>query len=240
MLKNFILFKLFFMSDKLFKNNLRNNNEYKNKIYDNKKAYSRKTTSTISSKSNYDNSSLNNGLKNQILQVLNLRLFIQNIKISAEQLNFVIEENLKLIDFKKIKASTINVFVDDLVEIIKKDYVKKEDSFHEGEEDIRESEESNRKSNILNFHKKLYTEDTISKMSNSINKKKEKLIIQPPMKFNLENNKMYNCNQNDYMKNNSYRENNNIVDHIKEMEERIIREVSSQNKKRQTIQENDL
>jgi hypothetical protein len=60
------------------------------------------------------------------------------------------------------------------------------------------------------------------------------------MKFNLENNKMYNCNQNDYMKNNSYRENNNIVDHIKEMEERIIREVSSQNKKRQTIQENDL
>ena len=136
MLKNFILFKLFFMSDKLFKNNLRNNNEYKNKIYDNKKAYSRKTTSTISSKSNYDNSSLNNGLKNQILQVLNLRLFIQNIKISAEQLNFVIEENLKLIDFKKIKASTINVFVDDLVEIIKKDYVKKEDSFHEGEEDI--------------------------------------------------------------------------------------------------------
>ena len=226
------------MSDKLFKNNLRNNNEYKNKIYDNKKAYSRKTTSTISSKSNYDNSSLNNGLKNQILQVLNLRLFIQNIKISAEQLNFVIEENLKLIDFKKIKASTINVFVDDLVEIIKTDYVKKDESFHEGEEDIRESEESNRKSNILNFHKKLYTEDTISKMSNSINKKKEKLIIQPPMKFNLENNKLNSYNYNDYMNNNYYK-NNNVVDDIREMEERIIREVSSKNKNRQIMEDDN-
>ena len=227
------------MSDMLFKNNLRNNSEYKNKMYDNKKSFSRKTTSTYTSKSYNDNVSLNNNLKNQILGVLKLRLFIQNIKITDDQLNMIIEENLKLIDFKKIKASTINVFVDDLVEIIKTDYVKKDESFHEGEEDIRESEETQRKSNILTFHRKLYTEDSINKMTNSINKKKENSFKQPPMKFNLENNKLNSYNYNDYMNNNYYK-NNNVVDDIREMEERIIREVSSQNKKRQTIQENDL
>ena len=109
----------------LLKKNLRSNIQYKNKIYDNKTTSSRNTTSTISSKSKNENMYLNNGLKNQILGVLKLRLFIQNIKIPEEQLNMVISENLKLIDFKKIKTSTINVFVDDLVEIIKKDYVKK-------------------------------------------------------------------------------------------------------------------
>ncbi len=226
------------MSDMLFKNNLRNNSEYKNKMYDNKKSFSRKTTSTYTSKSYNDNVSLNNNLKNQILGVLKLRLFIQNIKITDDQLNMIIEENLKLIDFKKIKASTINVFVDDLVEIIKTDYVKKDESFHEGEEDIRESEETQRKSNILTFHRKLYTEDSINKMTNSINKKKENSFKQPPMKFNLENNKLNSYNYNDYMNNNYYK-NNNVVDDIREMEERIIREVSSKNKNRQIMEDDN-
>ena len=227
------------MSDMLLKKNLRSNIQYKNKIYDNKTTSSRNTTSTISSKSKNDNMYLNNGLKNQILGVLKLRLFIQNIKIPEEQLNMVISENLKLIDFKKIKASTINVFVDDLVEIIKKDYVKKNDSFHEGEEDITESEENNRKSNILNFHKKLYTEDTLNRISTSMNKKKGNSLIQPPMKFNLKNNKMYAFNHNDYMKNNDYID-YNIGDDIKEMEERIIREVSNKNKNNKINEEYDL
>lgn len=223
----------------LLKKNLRSNIQYKNKIYDNKTTSSRNTTSTISSKSKNDNMYLNNGLKNQILGVLKLRLFIQNIKIPEEELNMVISENLKLIDFKKIKTSTINVFVDDLVEIIKKDYVKKNDSFHEGEEDITESEENNRKSNILNFHKKLYTEDTLNRISTSMNKKKGNSLIQPPMKFNLKNNKMYAFNHNDYMKNNDYID-YNIGDDIKEMEERIIREVSNKNKNNKINEEYDL
>ena len=223
----------------LLKKNLRSNIQYKNKIYDNKTTSSRNTTSTISSKSKNENMYLNNGLKNQILGVLKLRLFIQNIKIPEEQLNMVISENLKLIDFKKIKTSTINVFVDDLVEIIKKDYVKKNDSFHEGEEDIIESEENNRKSNILNFHKKLYTEDTLNRISTSMNKKKGNSLIQPPMKFNLKNNKMYAFNHNDYMKNNDYID-YNIGDDIKEMEERIIREVSNKNKNNKINEEYDL
>ena len=223
----------------LLKKNLRSNIQYKNKIYDNKTTSSRNTTSTISSKSKNENMYLNNGLKNQILGVLKLRLFIQNIKIPEEQLNMVISENLKLIDFKKIKTSTINVFVDDLVEIIKKDYVKKNDSFHEGEEDITESEENNRKSNILNFHKKLYTEDTLNRISTSMNKKKGNSLIQPPMKFNLKNNKMYAFNHNDYMKNNDYID-YNIGDDIKEMEERIIREVSNKNKNNKINEEYDL
>jgi hypothetical protein len=227
------------MSDMLLKKNLRSNIQYKNKIYDNKTTSSRNTTSTISSKSKNDNMYLNNGLKNQILGVLKLRLFIQNIKIPEEELNMVISENLKLIDFKKIKTSTINVFVDDLVEIIKKDYVKKNDSFHEGEEDITESEENNRKSNILNFHKKLYTEDTLNRISTSMNKKKGNSLIQPPMKFNLKNNKMYAFNHNDYMKNNDYID-YNIGDDIKEMEERIIREVSNKNKNNKINEEYDL
>jgi hypothetical protein len=227
------------MSDMLLKKNLRSNIQYKNKIYDNKTTSSRNTTSTISSKSKNENMYLNNGLKNQILGVLKLRLFIQNIKIPEEQLNMVISENLKLIDFKKIKTSTINVFVDDLVEIIKKDYVKKNDSFHEGEEDITESEENNRKSNILNFHKKLYTEDTLNRISTSMNKKKGNSLIQPPMKFNLKNNKMYAFNHNDYMKNNDYID-YNIGDDIKEMEERIIREVSNKNKNNKINEEYDL
>ena len=227
------------MSDMLLKKNLRSNIQYKNKIYDNKTTSSRNTTSTISSKSKNENMYLNNGLKNQILGVLKLRLFIQNIKIPEEQLNMVISENLKLIDFKKIKTSTINVFVDDLVEIIKKDYVKKNDSFHEGEEDIIESEENNRKSNILNFHKKLYTEDTLNRISTSMNKKKGNSLIQPPMKFNLKNNKMYAFNHNDYMKNNDYID-YNIGDDIKEMEERIIREVSNKNKNNKINEEYDL
>ena len=227
------------MSDMLLKKNLRSNIQYKNKIYDNKTTSSRNTTSTISSKSKNDNMYLNNGLKNQILGVLKLRLFIQNIKIPEEQLNMVISENLKLIDFKKIKTSTINVFVDDLVEIIKKDYVKKNDSFHEGEEDITESEENNRKSNILKFHKKLYTEDTLNRISTSMNKKKGNSLIQPPMKFNLKNNKMYAFNHNDYMKNNDYID-YNIGDDIKEMEERIIREVSNKNKNNKINEEYDL
>ena len=227
------------MSDMLLKKNLRSNIQYKNKIYDNKTTSSRNTTSTISSKSKNENMYLNNGLKNQILGVLKLRLFIQNIKIPEEELNMVISENLKLIDFKKIKTSTINVFVDDLVEIIKKDYVKKNDSFHEGEEDITESEENNRKSNILNFHKKLYTEDTLNRISTSMNKKKGNSLIQPPMKFNLKNNKMYAFNHNDYMKNNDYID-YNIGDDIKEMEERIIREVSNKNKNNKINEEYDL
>ena len=227
------------MSDMLLKKNLRSNIQYKNKIYDNKTTSSRNTTSTISSKSKNDNMYLNNGLKNQILGVLKLRLFIQNIKIPEEELNMVISENLKLIDFKKIKTSTINVFVDDLVEIIKKDYVKKNDSFHEGEEDITESEENNRKYNILNFHKKLYTEDTLNRISTSMNKKKGNSLIQPPMKFNLKNNKMYAFNHNDYMKNNDYID-YNIGDDIKEMEERIIREVSNKNKNNKINEDYDL
>ena len=50
---------------------------------------------------------------------------------------------------------------------------------------------------------------------------------------------MYAFNHNDYMKNNDYID-YNIGDDIKEMEERIIREVSNKNKNNKINEEYDL
>ena len=212
------------MSDNLFKNNLRNTynkdkNFKKNKF----------SSNTISTFDEDNDDYFSKGLKNQIFKVLKLRLFIQNIKIPEEELISLISENLKLINIQKLKASTINIFIDDLVDIVKKDYTKNDNSFKEGEEEITKTEENSHKltpSNILNFHKKLYTNNLESK---KLNKKNEKIFIQPPMKFNLEKNKIYTIDYNEHLKN--YDNFDNEIEDIESIEERIIREISGKNKR---------
>ena len=93
-------------------------------------------------------------LINQILKVLKLRLIIENIKIPEEKIIDIIKSNLTLIDIRYLKVSSINVFVDDLVEIIKKDY--KNNNKEEKKAQPVDNQGVNNRTTILSFNRKEY------------------------------------------------------------------------------------
>ena len=104
----------------------------------------------------------------QILKVIKLRLAIENIKIPDEKLIEIIKENLTYIDIRTFKISSLNVLVEDLLEVIKKgDFTNK-----------------SQRTTILSFNRKEYNTSDISKISG---KKTSPSITKEPMKFNLEN-----------------------------------------------------
>lgn len=165
-------------------------------------------------------------LVNQILKVLKLRLCIENIKLDEEKIIEIIQENLNLIDIRYFKVSSLNVFVDDLIVIIK--------SIKSGKE----------KKTILDFNRKEYIETQIDKQTpeeyhkmitsywkNNENYNKKKI----PMKFGLgyEGNPLYqNKNVKFYLDGNNG-EISSVTDcDIEIMKEKILEEVTKERNSR--------
>jgi hypothetical protein len=73
---------------------------------------------------NSHNSKINNSEKiiKRLLDVLKMRISIEGIPCDdEEQLKKLVEENLILLDLKHIEINSINKFVDDIIELIKKE-----------------------------------------------------------------------------------------------------------------------
>jgi hypothetical protein len=76
---------------------------------------------TISS-NNSSNINNNEKLIKRLLEVLKMRISIEGIPYDGEQhLKKLVQENLSLIDLKHIEISSINKFVDDIIELLKKE-----------------------------------------------------------------------------------------------------------------------
>lgn len=114
-------------------------------------------------------------LVNQISKVIKLRLFIDNISISDDKLLEIINTNINLINIESLKISKVNILVEDLLEIIKK----------EAKEEKEAKEKAENKQNIpirktlLSYNRVEYTgesnkkeEPKILKSSRTINRKK--------------------------------------------------------------------
>lgn len=121
-------------------------------------------------------------LTNQILKVLKLRLIISNIHIPEEKLIELIKDNLSLIDIQYFKVSSLNIFVDDLIKIIK------EDTQQQGKNDkiVDESKQGSfTRTTILSFKRKVYADTHNVPISQKLSKIKKISTI--PMRFNLDN-----------------------------------------------------
>ena len=167
-------------------------------------------------------------LINQILKVLKLRLIIENIKIPDEKIIEIIKSNLTLIDIRYFKMSSLNVFVDDLVEIIKKEQqAEKEEK--KKQKMPQQSFNSNTRTTILSFNRKEY-EQTNNVLGTSFsNLKKSSLITKEPMKFSLANRNIGQNNVAFYLEGNNGNEITTLNDcDIEEMQEKIIDEVSKE------------
>ena len=90
-------------------------------------------------------------LINQILKVLKLRLIIENIRLPEERLIELIKSNLRLIDIRFFKISSLNVFVDDLVEILKQE-IKTEKE--EQKSQTASKQNLSNRTTILSFNRK--------------------------------------------------------------------------------------
>ena len=91
-------------------------------------------------------------LINQILKVLKLRLIIENIRLPEERLIELIKSNLRLIDIRFFKISSLNVFVDDLVEILKQE-IKTEKE--EQKSQTASKQNLSNRTTILSFNRKV-------------------------------------------------------------------------------------
>lgn len=121
-------------------------------------------------------------LTNQILKVLKLRLIISNIHIPEEKLIELIKDNLSLIDIQYFKVSSLNIFVDDLIKIIK------EETQQQGKNDkiVDESKQGSfTRTTILSFKRKVYADTHKVPISQKLSKIKK--ISTTPMRFNLDN-----------------------------------------------------
>ena len=164
-------------------------------------------------------------LINQILKVLKLRLIIENIKIPEEKIIEIIKSNLTLIDIRYFKVSSINVFVDDLVEIIKKDY--KNNNKEEKKAQPVESQGVNNRTTILSFNRKEYESTKNVLGSNNMSPLKKSSFTKEPMKFSLAGRSLKKDNVAFYLEGNERNEITTLNDcDIEEMQEKIIDEVS--------------
>ena len=75
----------------------------------------------ITKKTNKETFNSSQKLIIQLLKVLKLRLSIENINLPEETLISLIKQNINLIDIRYLEVSSMNTFVDDLIEIIKHD-----------------------------------------------------------------------------------------------------------------------
>lgn len=147
--------------------------------------------------SNYNKSNNNNNnfdlinfelLTKQILKIIKLRLLINNNSISDDKLIPFIQNNLKLIDIRYFKIQSINILIDDLVNLLTLEINKKENKYN----NILLKPDPK---NILDFNRKEYNETFIDKNENLYKKKlknnKPSYHQQKPMKFNLEHSALY-------------------------------------------------
>ena len=162
-------------------------------------------------------------LINQILKVLKLRLIIENIRLPEERLIELIKSNLRLIDIRFFKISSLNVFVDDLVEILKQEI--KTEKEEQKSQTASKQNHSNR-TTILSFNRKDY--DTSYSMNRLSNYKKS-TSKKEPMKFSMTNKSAENNNVAFYLEGNNKNEITTLNDcDIEEMQDRIIDEVSKE------------
>lgn len=125
-------------------------------------------------------------LTNQILKVIKLRLRIANIHIPEEKLIELIKDNLSLIDIRYFKVSSLNIFVDDLINIIKKEKEFQQPDISEKDESLsNQSTSTSERTTILSFNRKVY-DDTNNVHFTDEQPKKQK-IQKTPMRFNLDN-----------------------------------------------------
>lgn len=165
-------------------------------------------------------------LINQILKVLKLRLIIENIKIPEEKIIEIIKSNLTLIDIRYFKISSMNVFVDDLVEIIKKE--NKTNTKEEKKTQPVDKQAVNNRTTILSFNRKEYESTKNVLNSNSLSPlKKSSFSNKEPMKFSLAGRSLKKENVAFYLEGNERNEITTLNDcDIEEMQEKIIDEVS--------------
>jgi len=204
-----------------------------NKI--NKHTYSNTNISEQNINNNNNKFSPNIKLVNQIFKVIKIRLIIENIKISDEKIIQTIKQNLNLIDVRYLKLSSINILIDDIIEILKNDYKNEKINIHKPQ------------STILDFNRKEYLDTNLNNIIDYNPKnmnwrqyyreQEEKNRIQKPMKFNLDNNTLYNKNkENEFYMDRYDNEMTQLTDYdIEEMKERIIDEVSKEHKPDESI-----
>lgn len=168
-------------------------------------------------------------LTNQILKVLKLRLKICNIHFPEEKLIELIKDNLSLIDIRYFKVSSLNIFVDDLINIIKKEKDTLQLQSNEKDDSVtNQSTSTCERTTILSFNRKVY-DDT-----NNINfiddQPKKPKMQKTPMKFNLDN-KMYSKPDeiDFYLDGNEKKEITMLNDcDIEEIQENIITEIAKE------------
>ena len=162
-------------------------------------------------------------LINQILKVLKLRLIIENIRLPEERLIELIKSNLRLIDIRFFKISSLNVFVDDLVEIIKQELKSEKE---EKKSQTASKQNISNRTTILSFNRKDYdTSYSINRLSNY----KKSTIKKEPMKFSMTNKSAENNNVAFYLEGNNKNEITTLNDcDIEDMQDRIIDEVSKE------------
>lgn len=81
--------------------------------------------SKVSTKSSSRNNGIDNRILQQIFEILKMRLYIESImNFKDEVIKEIMNENIKLINFKEYDIKSINKFVDDLVDIIKEENKK--------------------------------------------------------------------------------------------------------------------
>ena len=170
-------------------------------------------------------------LTKQILKIIKIRLLINNISISEDKLIKFIQNNLKLIDLRYFKIKSINILIDDLVNLLKIENKKNDEN-----EDNNILLKNSSPKNILDFNRKEYYETFIDKNENLYKKKlkKNKLYYQQkPMKFNLEHSPLYFNDESSDLKLNYVDKNININKKIKfdltSLKEKIIENVSKKN-----------
>ena len=171
-------------------------------------------------------------LTKQILKIIKIRLLINNISISEDKLITFIQNNLKLLDLRYFfKIKSINVLIDDLVNLLKFE-IKKNDENENHNILLKNSYPKN----ILDFNRKEYNETFIDKNENLYKKKLKKnkpYYQQKPMKFNLEHSALYFNEDSNNLKLNYVDKNPNIKKEIKfnlsNLKEKIIEDVSKKN-----------
>ena len=170
-------------------------------------------------------------LTKQILKIIKIRLLINNISISEDKLIKFIQNNLKLIDLRYFKIKSINILIDDLVNLLKYENKKNDEN-----ENYNILLKNSYPKNILDFNRKEYNETFIDKNENLYKKKlkKNKLYYQQkPMKFNLEHSPLYFNDESSDLKLNYVDKNININKKIKfdlnSLKEKIIENVSKKN-----------
>ena len=170
-------------------------------------------------------------LTKQILKIIKIRLLINNISISEDKLIKFIQNNLKLIDLRYFKIKSINILIDDLVNLLKYENKKNDEN-----ENYNILLKNSYPKNILDFNRKEYNETFIDKNENLYKKKLKKnkpYYQQKPMKFNLEHSALYFNEDSNNLKLNYVDKNYNLKKEIKfnlsNLKEKIIEDVSKKN-----------